>query len=245
MAPTDKLDWHPVWEKCHQSWKEQFPESEYKHLMWDDTAIDNLVRQYYYRYFSFYNNLPLHIMKIDFARFCILHKYGGIYADMDMYCYKNFYSDLVRDYYLVGSLCAEEVVQNSLMVSTPKNNFMQYCMNKISTNNKIHTKKVIKGSYDFEPQYVLETTGPRYLGIIFKQYGGTQANILPPEEYNLSHLTYDEKIKTRHMLTGRWGKEVIEREKKMLGDGVNYKEHSIIGYKNFRGIDIVDYDFYS
>ena len=29
-------------------------------------------------------------MKIDILRYCILHKYGGLYADIDYKCFNNF-----------------------------------------------------------------------------------------------------------------------------------------------------------
>lgn len=69
-------------------------------------------------------------MRVDFSRFCMLHKYGGIYSDMDIFCYKNFYNMLNEDLYIVESwLEWGETLNNSLMVSSKGNDFWIDCMN--------------------------------------------------------------------------------------------------------------------
>jgi mannosyltransferase OCH1-like enzyme len=248
-APKDRSDWHPIWEKCHLSWKEQFSEPEYEHIFWNDDDIDNLIRESYPQYLHFYEHLPFHIMKIDFARFCILHKYGGIYADMDMYCYQNFYSDLKEEFYLVESICGFETVQNSLMVSKKENVFFKQCIEETVIRFKPFIKKITPAlllSSSWCP-YVIKTTGPKILSEIFNSQGGTVKNILPSFEYNQHHLFYDKRLKTRHMLTGRWGKDVIQSERnfaeKQHGN-ISYDEYVINSFINFRDININDFDFY-
>jgi len=39
---------------------------------------------------------------------------GGIYADMDMFCYTNFYNELTKVAYVVQSI-KDEFIENSLM----------------------------------------------------------------------------------------------------------------------------------
>ena len=53
---------------------------------------------------------------------------------------------------------------------------------------------------------------------LFLKYGLTEKNMLPSYYYNNHHFFYDESIKTRHMLTGLWGKDLIEYEKKLLDE---------------------------
>ena len=59
------------------------------------------------------------------ARYFILFKYGGIYADMDFYCYKNFYNtlDMTKPNITCSPWTNVEFLQNSLMAS-PKNSFV-------------------------------------------------------------------------------------------------------------------------
>ena len=103
IAPEDQKRWHPIWVDCYNSWKTNFLENEYQYILWnDDNDIDSLIKNDYSQYWETYKNLPLHTQKIDFARIAILHKYGGIFTDMDVYCYQNFYEELtIKDCYLI------------------------------------------------------------------------------------------------------------------------------------------------
>ena len=127
LAPADRSKWSPVWTICSESWKNSFP-SDFQHIIWNDEDAEDIVKRYYPQFLSAYKEFPFHIIRIDFVRWCMLHKFGGIYADMDMYCYKNFYSELTNDCYIIESDMEGETVQNSLMASTPKHPFWYECM---------------------------------------------------------------------------------------------------------------------
>ena len=90
IAPENKSSWHPLWIKCYESWKKVFG-NKFEFKLWNDKEdIDRLVKNKYNKFYDIYRSFPAHIMKIDFARLCILHSYGGIYSDMDVFCYKDF-----------------------------------------------------------------------------------------------------------------------------------------------------------
>jgi len=116
-GPSNISNWHPLWFPCAQSWKNQFPTFEYK--FWNDAQIDELVRTEYPDYWEMYQNFPIHIMKIDFVRLCFMHKFGGIYADLDVFCYQNFYSELKESVYLLENPMGNDPIENSLMCSEP------------------------------------------------------------------------------------------------------------------------------
>ena len=40
-APADKSKWHPIWEICQNSWKENFPSPEYSYKFWNDDDLYN------------------------------------------------------------------------------------------------------------------------------------------------------------------------------------------------------------
>jgi mannosyltransferase OCH1-like enzyme len=132
-------------------------------VLWSDAEAEQLVKIHYPLYYNLYMSFPFHINRIDFARFCILHKYGGVYADMDMFCYKNFFNELTEECYVAGSLMQGETVQNSLMASVPNHEFFVECMMK--------SKELFDGAsivYDKSNictresnDYVLKVTGPR------------------------------------------------------------------------------------
>jgi mannosyltransferase OCH1-like enzyme len=76
-APADTNKWNPIWDRCYESWKEEFDEDEYEYVMWNDDDIDKLVEEKYPEYYEDYKVFPSHILQIDFVRNCILDQYGG------------------------------------------------------------------------------------------------------------------------------------------------------------------------
>jgi len=200
MGPESKSDWHPIWEECHESWKEQFPEPFYQHIFWTDDMLRDLVKNDYPEFLELYDDFPVDAFRIDFSRFCILHKYGGIYADLDFYCYKNFYKELVNDIYLLESRVEwDEVVQNSLMASCSGNEFWILAMNecRIQFYNEPEKHRLPKGvelfnnfSENFELfcELVKRVTGPHLLSEVTKKY---KIDLLPNVEYHpLDHLSF-------------------------------------------------------
>ena len=151
IAPKNTDRWHFVWDKCWPSWKSKFPLHE--HILWnDDDDINNLIREMFPQYWDIYQQFPFHIMKIDFAKLCILYKYGGIYTDMDVYCFKNFESLLTHPLCLLEYHNAERIttndntsindIENSIIVSEKENPFIKICIEKI-VDKFLYAKKSI------------------------------------------------------------------------------------------------------
>lgn len=215
-----KGGWHPIWKECQSSWLEHF--SDFKYVFWDDEDIRSLIENEYPEFLSLYDSFPHHIMRVDFVRYCILHSYGGIYADLDFYCYKNFYNSLTKELYIVESWEEwGETVQNSLMISTKNHNFWKECMNTC----KFLYKVIDPNNFSFS-DYVLHSTGPRMLLSVYD----SSVEILPKEIFNpqvknqfnyartnLHSQEYkfalddfydlnskNDEVITRHYLTGTW-----------------------------------------
>lgn len=229
-GPSDKNKWHPIWKECQNSWKKKFP--EFEHVFWDDDDLRNLVKTNYPYVLKFYDDLPYQINRVDFARFCILHSYGGIYVDLDFYCYKNFYNDLVEDLYIVESWGEwGEKIQNSLMISNKNNNFWIKCIE--SCIKKFSNKKF--EDYIDCNEYILNVTGPKLISdlifdginflpkeifnpIIKNQFnwGNTDDESYANEKYFNALTDFNElnkinsNVVTRHYLTGKWPKENIK-----------------------------------
>jgi len=205
----DPEKWHPIWKECSETWKNTFPDFQY--MYWTDDDLRNLVKEKYSEFLDLYDSFPYHIMRVDFARFCILHSYGGIYADLDIYCYKNFYDLLKRDLYIVESWSKwGEKVQNSLMVSSPNQEFWEKCMFYSGVKFLLNQKNNYK-------EYILESCGPRLISKILD----SSVKFLPKEMFNpvlenqfdrgyekaiedFNTLKNDQNVFTRHYLTGKW-----------------------------------------
>lgn len=51
--------------------------------MWTDDDLRQLVKEHYSRFLPMYDAYPHHIMRVDAARYFLLHYHGGLYADLD------------------------------------------------------------------------------------------------------------------------------------------------------------------
>jgi hypothetical protein len=194
MGPEDKNEWHPIWQECQESWKEQFPEPFYEHVFWTDGELRELVKNDYPEFLKLYDDFPVDAFRIDFSRFCILHKYGGIYADLDFYCYKNFYKELKDDIYLLESReIWDEIVQNSLMASCPQHEFWILAMEESkrvyynlpekygNTKGVEYFNNFLSDDVEIFCTMVKKTTGPGLLGSV---YQNIKTSLFPIEEYH-------------------------------------------------------------
>ena len=236
-APTNVNKWHPLWNRCLDSWKRHFPEPEYQHFMWNDEDIDNLVKNSFPQFYDLYQSFECHIIKIDFARFCMLHLHGGIYADMDFFCYKNFYDELKDDAVMLEALAEDEILQNALMASTKENGFILYCMNEVKRLWYPYHEKL--GSN----HYIKDICGPYLLSRCYMTYP-RRIQLLDAARYNPPINTYREDYVTKHMLTGLWGKEAIDNVTNNVKPNESYDNHIQESYRNFRGVDITKFNFY-
>lgn len=241
-APTNQSKWPQLWLSCLESWERNFPDFEIK--VWNDEEIEHFIKDNYPQYLTFCFSFPRHIMVIDFFRLCIMHKLGGIYSDMDVYCYKNFYDDLQDDLYVVGE--QNGALSNHLMVSEPNNQYWIDCMEQsIQTYNQMteedkrefqirDSEKIVK--------LILNITGP---GLLTKTASLNKSNVnsLPWQIYNNNHLSYRPDYITKHMLTGIWGKEGIDSYG-FSEFSANYHVALNRSYKNFRKFDPEHSNFY-
>jgi mannosyltransferase OCH1-like enzyme len=110
----------------HNTWVQLNP--DYKVLVWDQKKIENLVNEqedWIKETYFFYKKM---IQKIDFAKYVILYKYGGIYIDMDIKCLQSLNN-------------TPGITDNDLVLSSMTTFFFQ----KIALN--IILRKYIKSDY--------------------------------------------------------------------------------------------------
>ena len=124
-APADKSKWNVVWHECQESWFEKFPSPEYEYKMWTDEDLDSLIKNDFPWFYDIYINYKENIKRFDIARYFILYKYGGIYADMDYMCMKNFYDLLPPGKVSISEspYPHNEFIQNALMTSNKNNDY--------------------------------------------------------------------------------------------------------------------------
>ncbi|CAC5403560.1 unnamed protein product [Mytilus coruscus] len=67
-----------------------------RYTLWNESMVDNFVKEQYPSLFNLYSNYQQWVLKIDLGKYAIVHYFGGIYADIDLECTKNITSLLLR-----------------------------------------------------------------------------------------------------------------------------------------------------
>lgn len=171
-APANKSKWDKIWTECQKSWFEKFPYPEYEYKMWNDKDLDNFIKNDFPWFYDTYINYDVNIKKIDIARYFILYKYGGIYADMDYMCMKNFYHLLPSNKVSISESphIKNEYIQNALMASNINNPFWIEVINE--SKNRIKMP-------------ILKSTGPQLLSDVYF-LNKNLVHILKKEKFNPS-----------------------------------------------------------
>jgi mannosyltransferase OCH1-like enzyme len=251
LAPKNKKIWHPIWNRCQKSWFSKF--KKFKYIMWTDEKIDSFIKKNYPKHFNLLNSCPLHIIKLDIVRYMILYRYGGIYVDMDVYCYENFFGDIKKNIYLNESISKKEVVQNSLMMCKKNHLFFKKCielslirLKKTNLNILIKNYKKTNNKSKIDKS-ILYIGGPLLLSFLYKKYKDFfKIPLLSNNYFNVHYLNNSKNIKTKHMLTGFWGKNTIEELKKIKKDlkfKMSQKQFFLLNYLHHRNINAKTFVF--
>ena len=85
----DYINSKPKVAKAISSWIKG-KQQNFKYYFFTDKMCDTFMKTYYNgKVYEAYQRLPMAVMKADLWRYCVIHKYGGIYADSDTICKVN------------------------------------------------------------------------------------------------------------------------------------------------------------
>eukprot|EP00835_Amoeboradix_gromovi_P006750 NODE_870_length_3547_cov_0.466357.p1 type:complete len:348 gc:universal NODE_870_length_3547_cov_0.466357:2477-1434(-) len=116
--PPNFLRWRHSWLRNHPHWQ---------HNLWTDLENRQLVKQEYPWLLHFYDNLPKHIQRVDIVRYLYLHKYGGVYADLDFECIKPIDPLLINNKVILGKISHDDEwlhnIPNAFMASVAGHDF--------------------------------------------------------------------------------------------------------------------------
>ena len=112
----------PVTRILHQSWKDKqlpgrfkrwsrtwcecFP--DWTHVLWSDVDNERFVKQQYSWFLPRYRAFNKSISRADAVRYLYLHRFGGLYADLDTICLRPFESHLAHRPIVLGDMKARE-----------------------------------------------------------------------------------------------------------------------------------------
>lgn len=170
---------------AQNTWKEN---KSFNYYFYDDLECDKFMSDFFPDIKHIYDKLPLKVMKADLWRYCIIFKYGGIYADSDT-------AILVNPNFLI--------INNKNLIVVPENNthFCQWVF--AAPPNSPILKSVIDLSVErienikeFKGEHIVHyLTGPgvftdgilRYLRLPIRKYDHINLNYL---DHNFIPLKY-------------------------------------------------------
>lgn len=203
-APSDESKWPPTWKLCQKTWKEKFPNWEYR--FWNDDDLENLIKEDYSWFYPTYKGYDQQIKKVDAARYFMLHKYGGMYADMDYECINNFEHLLPVDKVSIAeSPYKHETHQNALMVSPKGHPFWERVFDildeKKNENDVVHATgpRIIEKSVRELSHQVNTLSNDLFAPVHTEVFKRAEY-----EKYTELPLVENKDIFARHLGTGVW-----------------------------------------
>lgn len=204
------------------SWKNHHPQWEYR--FWTDQMNRAFIREHYPSFLDRYDGYATNIERVDAVRYFVLHKYGGIYIDMDFECLASIAPLLKTAKCLFGkepdAHCRihdkELIISNAFMASAPGSSFFAALCEELA-NDRFVT--------DHPNNRILETTGPFmltrvYAGYINKEeieildstrlYPLTKEELEAYSENGISDRKLEDKLKDAygiHHYAGTWWKK--------------------------------------
>jgi hypothetical protein len=157
-----------AWVPYVESWKALHPDWEYR--LWTDNANRVLIEEHYPDLLATYDSYSYAIQRADAVRYCLLHRYGGVYVDMDIECLRPL-DDLLVGHSFVAVLEPEEqarwlgrpsLVSNAFMASCAGHGFLEAILTALRSDPR-------RG---LTHRDVLEITGPIMMINSLKAYRG-------------------------------------------------------------------------
>lgn len=177
MGDTEMND---LFKKSHNAYKDFAERNGYQYILWDNDDCEELIKEYP-DYIDLYNSVRFSIMKVDIIRFLILHKYGGLYADLDTLpkckCLKSSSFIVANPQTNKNKNYEMEIIQ-SIKGHPYLLEFLDYVKTQIKEKDKIevYTK--------WKCRYVYQTTGPHSLSRFLKNRDDI-------DEYIINNPSYD------------------------------------------------------
>jgi drug/metabolite transporter superfamily protein YnfA len=115
---------------------------DWTYHLWNEQSISKLINKYGSKYYRMWVDYPTLIQKCDAARHFILHAFGGLYVDMDIYFLKSVDGLITEECVLFyanpedseGHVAPGKLITNSIYYACKHNKFMNICINGLLLN---------------------------------------------------------------------------------------------------------------
>ena len=142
----------------------------WKYVLWSKDAVDALVRTEHPHLWGTYRGYPRWVQRADMARYAILHKYGGLYADLDVMARRSWEQ--------VRTLCPELVLARAdqfgpflspdTLLASAGSPFLKHVLERMPAKATSLPRRLLGPFLS-----VLTTTGPVHLTESFLEYRST------------------------------------------------------------------------
>jgi mannosyltransferase OCH1-like enzyme len=147
-------------------WKALHPGWTYK--LWTDRECLDFVSAVFPEFERVYRNFPHDIQRFDAIRYLLLHVYGGVYLDLDMFPLKSLsFLETCTDFVISKEPAEaavihgrEYIVSNAFMASPPQHRFLPHLVQDMATH---------RSSYKDRNNLILDTTGPFFMSRVYKR----------------------------------------------------------------------------
>lgn len=114
------------------SWKYYNPDFDYR--FYTDEDCHNFIKKHYSEYLNMYEDFT-NVQKADLFRYLVLHKYGGVYADIDTSCFRSLIPLLkdVKETLITGIEYENYQLEQWFIISVPNNQLLLDLVNEIQS----------------------------------------------------------------------------------------------------------------
>ena len=126
------------------TWKQY--SDEFVYYFYDDNMCDKFMKENFdEKTNKAYSMLPMAVMKADLWRYCIIYKYGGIYADTDTICKVN--PNIFRTDALLTVVPENNVHLCQWVFSAPKESPILKCIIDLSVERILNSNNYFKSEH--------------------------------------------------------------------------------------------------
>ena len=243
--PEEWRDFQKTWERHHPDWT---------YRLWTDADLLRFVETEFPAFLATFNAYSYAIQRVDAARYLILHRYGGVYADLDIECLRPLDPLLKeRDFAIAAEpaihaqwVGAERLLCNAFMASAPRHPFLSAIVAELGRTEPrilLHSE-------------VLTTTGPAMVARVARAFGLDETCVLDaatvyPFASNSSELNAlrsgarkpvhmrNEALRRGAYAIHYWSNTWV---KNLAGALRNPRPHDVPGYLFHPGRDSVGFD---
>jgi len=206
-APFDA--YRRSWQRLHPDW--EFP-------LYDDADCRSFVASSFPQLLALYDGLPTNIQRADVFRYLVVYKLGGVYADVDMECWKCiepllegracvFATEATFGRHLQRKLGYRHPYQvaNCIFAAAPHDPFLKFAID--------HLRAADPANFVAGRRAVEETTGPRFLTRLLQEHRELfpdfvllpQIHWMPPTRPTYPNLfPFNVHIYCKHHFAGTW-----------------------------------------